>query len=344
MSSVVPQPGWVLFFSAALTLVGTYYYGMIALKRGIVAKITFRSLHDKLVPRGGGIVLAIIFSLVVALIGASGLIPVWMAWAFGVGGAAAALCGFLDDVHEWSPKAKLAAQLALSLWGFFCLYSPLFREVFARMSVIQVVPVVLLILFLPIWFINIYNFMDGIDGLALSTAVFVSGALALVLTLRGGDPRLIFLCELIVACGAGFLVFNLPPAKLFMGDAGSIFFGYTFIVLGIFTVVSGMLEVWTWMAILGYVLGDTTFTNGYRFLFVEKWYGGHRSHAYQNLARISGSHARVTYGILIYHLAWCLPCAVGTILLPNWSVVFGLAAFLPALAWTWKNGPRLSRE
>ena len=334
----------LLLLVLILSVLGTYFYERFAKQRGIIAKVNSRSLHTKMIPKGGGIVFALLFAATSLILGALGKIPGWIYLGLGLGGGVAALFGFMDDIYEVSPKKKLIAQFCLSAWSFVTLYRPIYAAFFQNMPTGMNLIIAALILLLPIWFINIYNFIDGIDGLAITAATFICIAALVILRLTGGDAIFIFIFSLLASGGLGFLFFNLPPAKVFMGDSGSIFFGYSIITLALATVIRKQISIWTWIAILGYVLGDTTVTNLFRLIYVKKWYGAHRSHAYQNLARIYGSHARVTYGIALYHLGWALPCALWSALKPNWAPVAALIAVGPPMVWTWHFGPRFSRE
>jgi Fuc2NAc and GlcNAc transferase len=201
------------------------------------------------------------------------------------------------------------------------------------------------LLFIPVWLINLYNFIDGIDGLAISGAVFICCAVASVLAVTRGDRWLVLVVVLLAAACIGFLFFNLPPASIFMGDAGSIFLGYCFSATLLVTVWSGQISAWTWLTILGYFIADTTTTSLARIVLVrKKWYGVHRSHAYQNLARIYKSHAKVTYGVVVYNVLWVFPLALLSALRPVWAPAAAGLALAPAVIWTLRFGPTLSSD
>ena len=327
-----------------LTVAGVAYYRNVAMSRGIIAKINFRTLHERTVPRGGGIVFAAVVSAAVIAAWLAGQLPGRLMLAFGIGGAAAGAIGFVDDIHEIRALPKLVAQLCLALWLFAILYRPLYAPFLqAGFGLASAMIVALLLLFISVWLINVYNFIDGIDGLAISGAVFICCAVMIVLAISRGDERLLFIAALLAASSIGFLFFNLPPASIFMGDAGSIFLGYCFGAMLLITVLSGQISAWTWLTILGYFVGDTTTTSLARVVLVGRnWYGVHRSHAYQNLARIYKSHARVTYGVVAYNVLWALPLAVWSVTMPQWAPVAAGLSLAPAVIWTLKFGPTLS--
>ena len=164
-----------------------------------------------------------------------------------------------------------------------------------------------------VWLLNLYNFMDGIDGIASVEAicVCVGGALLYVLL---GKPDLALLPLMLAAAVAGFLFWNFPPARIFMGDAGSGFLG---IVLGIMSIQAGWVDpalFWSWVILLGVFVVDATFTLVRRLLRGDKVYEAHRSHAYQYASRHYGRHLPVTLAVGVINLAWLLPIAllVGT--------------------------------
>ena len=95
---------------------------------------------------------------------------------------------------------------------------------------------------------------------------------------------------------------------------------------------------------LSYFLGDTLSTTLYRLLKVKVWYGSHRSHAYQNLARILNNHFKISIGIAIYHILWLLPLAIWTVLKPDFSIIAVVLAFLPSIIWSLKFGPIFSKD
>jgi Fuc2NAc and GlcNAc transferase len=327
------------------TVVGVAYYRNLAIRRGIIARINFRTLHEKIVPRGGGIVFATVFAAAIIASWLAGRLPGRLMLAFGLGGGVAGVIGFIDDIHEVRPLHKLTAQFCLALWFFALIYEPLYAPIVRGHLGVTKGIIVLLLLFISVWLINLYNFIDGIDGLAISGSVFICCAVMIVLAISGGDQRLLFVIALLAASSVGFLFFNLPPASIFMGDAGSIFLGYCFGATLLMTVFSRQISGWTWLTILGYFIADTTTTSLARIVLVKKnWYGVHRSHAYQNLARIYKSHAKVTYGVIIYNLLWVLPLAVWSVMMPEWAPAAAVLSLSPGVIWTLRFGPTLSSD
>jgi Fuc2NAc and GlcNAc transferase len=177
------------------------------------------------------------------------------------------------------------------------------------------------------WQLNLYNFMDGIDGIAALQCVLVAGGLALLSVQVGGPAAFSLVAVTIAGAYAGFLIFNWPPARLFMGDAGSLSAGLLLAWLGLWLWRDGVLPVSVWLLLMSPFLLDTAATLLARMRRRERLTEAHKSHLYQRLARHLGSHRRVDYGLLLLHLLWLLPLsfAIALELLPAWtSIALGL--------------------
>ena len=162
--------------------------------------------------------------------------------------------------------------------------------------------------------LNLYNFMDGIDGLASVEAICVCLSACLLYWL-GGFNNLIITPLLLAASVAGFLFWNFPPARIFMGDAGSGFLG---IILGLLSLQATWVSpklLWVWLILLGVFIVDATVTLLRRLLRGDKVYEAHRSHAYQFASRQYGRHLPVTLAVAAINLLWLLPVAACVVLL-----------------------------
>lgn len=222
------------------------------------------------------------------------------------GGLAVAVIGFLDDRYKVPAKVRFLVHLGAAVWAVYCLEAP--AEMRLGHQLIYLGPWgggVLAVLTIT-WAINLFNFMDGIDGIAASETAFMSLAGA-ALVLLGEGPTAVAI--VLGAASCGFLLWNWPPARIFMGDVGSGYLGYVVGVLIIAAMRDNANSLWSWL-ILGLVFFvDATVTLLRRLIRGDRVYQAHRSHAYQWLARRWGSHLKVTTAVLVVNLVWLLPAA-----------------------------------
>jgi Fuc2NAc and GlcNAc transferase len=328
----------VLAAACLTTVAVTRAYRAFAIRRGIVASLNFRSLHQRPVPRGGGIVFSTVCIAAVIGLSFTATVDPRLLRALVVGGVVAAGFGFVDDARHVAAPVKLFVQMALAGWVLVCFDGTPLVDVPLTPRWLDIG----LSWMGLVWVMNLYNFIDGIDGLAAMGAVSISAISILVLLLVGADRSVVLVLTAVALCSAGFLVFNWPPASIFMGDSGSLFLGFYFGTLIAATLVNGDLSLWSWLIVFGYFAGDTTTTTLVRMFVADKWYGEHRSHAYQNLARIWDSHLKVVRGVALYQLLWLLPLAIWSVLAPSAAPVAALLALAPVVVWTLRYGPLLS--
>lgn len=239
-----------------------------------------------------------------------------------------AVVGFMDDLKSLGIAQRVSVQVVCAVLALYFLdfvpplvfpWGALPDWLVAGMLVLGIV-----------WLINLYNFMDGIDGLAATEAIFFCLALAL-LTGKANMPMATILSLGLALAVAGFLYFNLPPARLFMGDLGSNYLGYLIAILGGLGIQAGSVNVWTLLALLSVFIVDATTTIVVRMRSGAVWYHAHRSHAYQQAARRYGSHGKVVLAIALINVFWSLPLAWLTTLFEPWGVLLVLIAWLPLL-------------
>lgn len=257
----------VFAFGLSLALIGAIRSG---LAHGLfLDQPNERSLHAAPVPRIGGL----------------GLMPGALLGVLAVGGAgwaaffalALMLLSLLDDWRSLSAAVRLPLHLAAAA-GFALLALP--SQGWAAVIVLAVAMG---------WMTNLYNFMDGSDGLAGGMALIGFGVYALAAALSGApDFALVNLC--VAAAAAGFLVFNFPPARVFMGDAGSIPLGFLAGALGLQGCSGGLWPLWFPLAVFGPFITDASVTLVRRALRRERVWQAHRSHYYQRIILLGWSH------------------------------------------------------
>ena len=332
---------WCPLIAFVLSFIGVYFLKKYAPRLKLMAIPNERSLHREVTPQGGGIIIAIIFLIINLIIYLTGQMKTAEFLALFGGGLVMAFTGFLDDMFEIKRSIRFFIQFLAVGWGLYWVggipHPPFFDSEFALYALANAGAVVALV-----WFINSFNFMDGIDGLATSGATFFSLSIGGYFLWQGIEPYGSLLV-ILAACSLSFLCFNWPPAKMFLGDAGSNFFGYLFGVMVLITVKNGNLSIWTWLIILAYLITDTTTTTFLRLCLVKGWYHTHRSHAYQNLARVLDNHKFVTCLITGINVFYLLPLAYLSIQYQQYAWLAFAASVIPILGFVLKYGPLYAR-
>jgi Fuc2NAc and GlcNAc transferase len=268
-----------------------------ALARSVVDVPNHRSSHSEPTPRGGGLAIAIATLAGGGALAALGVVPRALALAFIGGGALIAAIGWLDDHRPVRAGVRLVVHLVAAVWAVGWIGAP--RAIDLGVGSIPLGPFGALVGVLGIvWFTNLFNFMDGIDGLAGGEAVVVGLAAGALLLIRGATGPA-GLALLIAGASAGFLVWNWAPARIFMGDVGSGLLGYLFAVLAIASDGAGAVPLLVWVLLCGAFVFDATVTLARRALRGERLQDAHRSHAYQRVLAVGWGHARVSGSVLI---------------------------------------------
>jgi Fuc2NAc and GlcNAc transferase len=181
-----------------------------------------------------------------------------------------------------------------------------------------------------VWSLNLFNFMDGIDGIAASEGVFVALAGAVLSAAIGTSASVPAIALVLGFACAGFLVWNWPPARVFMGDVGSGYIGFAIAVLVLIAARDNPVAWFVWLTLGAVFFVDATVTLARRWFRRERVYEAHRSHAYQLLARRFG-HRPVTLGVLLVNVFWLLPCAWFAVAFPGRAVWITIGALAPVV-------------
>lgn len=176
-----------------------------------------------------------------------------------------------------------------------------------------------------VWLINLFNFMDGIDGIAAMETVFVAAGLLAVGGWQGSGN---WMTALLAASSAGFLVFNWPPAKIFMGDVGSGFLGFALGVVALHFANAESVGIWGFAILAGAFIVDATVTLIVRLLHRERVSQAHRNHVYQKLSRRWGSHLVATLAYLAVNVVVLLPAALAASAWPALSAAIAASIYI----------------
>jgi len=277
-------PAAVAVATGLLACLATRVLIPVLAHRGILDRPNERSSHRVPTPRGGGI--AVIGSVLLAwgVLAPAESVP---SSVFGIalGAVLLAAVSWLDDLRSLSPMVRLLAQAAAVALGIFVLPGPRYLFFFTAIGLVW------------IWWINLFNFMDGIDGLAGSEAAAIGAGLLLFASIgAGADPALRTLAAVVTGAAIGFLVWNWSPAWIFFGDVGSVPLGY---VLGFLLLDLAVRGFWKIALILPlYFLADATITLARRLLRGERVWEAHREHFYQQAVRRGLGHAAVVERVI----------------------------------------------
>jgi Fuc2NAc and GlcNAc transferase len=291
--------------SFLLTGVATWY----ARRRGVMDHPGERQSHTVVTPRGGGAGLVAAL-LIASLLFAADNTPDFWVQCIMPAVVVVAITGWWDDHASLSAGIRFFIQLTVSFYLIWCA---------ANAGWVQgVIPMILSGLFL-VWMTNLYNFMDGSNGMAGLQGVFAATVLAVLFHLSG-DDHFSLLSLLLAAVCAGFLPWNLGDAKVFMGDVGSLALGFLFAAFLLYGTGTGAFAIPVALMLMMLFLTDATLTLLFRVIRGERWYNAHRQHLYQRLIENGWTHSRVAMFYQLINLTLVLPGIV-------------IAIYFPALAW-----------
>lgn len=311
------------FLSFLLSGAATWY----ARRRGLLDHPGARHSHSEPTPRGGGagLVLAFLVSIVLLLaFSQRPLVSMQVLPTLLSGMLAMAITGWWDDHHDLSARFRFAVQLGVSIFLLWSLQKSGWVDGWFTFA--------LGVLFTA-WMINLFNFMDGSNGMAGFQGVFAFGVLAWLFT-RAGDPGAATMALLLLACCAGFLPWNLGKARVFLGDVGSLPLGFMIAALLLYGAGSGAFSLPVALMVMALFLADASLTLMVRVLKGERWYNAHRKHLYQRIIAVGWTHGRVLFLYQALNLALVLPGIVIGVNYPDlaWPLAVALGLAL-ALGW-----------
>lgn len=328
-----------------LTILLLYLYRgfTIKLNRFIAIPVT-RSSHSISTPTGAGFVVAITYIFVsLPLLNIFEFQPTEKITYLYLGLLFATFYGFYDDLKDRGTKPKLIVQIILAGGLIFTFYEYLNSAIPYESIIFKFISIFLLYFFL-VWLSNVINFMDGIDGMLGSGIILILLSSSILMTLIGTHSVNIFSLSILIPILLGFLYFNFSKSKLFLGDSGSLFLAYFLSFFVLETMSNQELSGWVWLILFSHFLTETTLTTILRIFLTKDWFKAHKSHAYQNLARVLDSHVKVTLSSIVFHILWLLPLAYLAVQKPNLGFELFVLSSFPVLIITFLYGPLYSKD
>jgi UDP-N-acetylmuramyl pentapeptide phosphotransferase/UDP-N-acetylglucosamine-1-phosphate transferase len=310
----------------------------LATHAGMIVQPGERQSHQVATPTGGG--LGLVFSLVLTTVGVELFSPLPEFWWLHVmpGVVLLALTGWFDDKRHVSSMVRLLIQLVVSLWllGFVCLQKS-----------VGSIAMCAGIMGAMIWLMNLYNFMDGSDGMAGFQGVF-AGLVMAVLFFIGDELPMAALSVAVAAACVGFLPVNFPKARIFMGDVASVPLGFIFASMAVYGLYSGVISLPVSVLIMSVFIIDASLTLIARVFAGERWYTAHNQHVYQRLISRGWSHSRVLKLYQFINVILVLPAIVLAAMYTQYAnLTAGLTLLLLGACWFAANrklGMRAARR
>ena len=326
---------WFLVFSsvaaAGVTWVATGLVLRLLRRRAILDVPNQRSSHSEPTPRGGGIAVVASIAAVAIVWAVVGVLPAtW--WPLLAALAGLVLISGADDIRSMPVWLRLTVHLACVVTGVSLLAE--YQLVFQGLLPLWLDRLLTILAWL--WFINLYNFMDGIDGITCGETIAICGGLFAVSFVATSDTPIPALALVVAAASAGFLPWNWSPARIFLGDVGSVGLGY---ICGWLLLVTAADGQWGVALILPlYYLADATLTLVRRAVRLEPLWRAHASHFYQRASQRIGSHTRVTLTIATANLLLIGAAIAGASTVSIWIELIFSAGVVAVLLWYLARG------
>lgn len=286
-------PFLLILFASSWALVGLFRW--YAIDKGMIDVPNARSSHIAPTPRGGGVVFSFGWFVLLGVLYYYGIVVEYYLWLFAPLLLVAVL-GFWDDHHDLSMTTRLLIQCIAALACLFIL-----EEGGYLIAPYLPLPLPLCFLalgFIIVWMINLFNFMDGADGIAATEALFIF-AVGGFLLFEVRAYELATLAWGLVALLGGFLIWNWPTARIFMGDCGSCFLGMLVSTYALYSYLKFQMPLMVWVLLTAVFWFDASITLLRRILAGDNWRKPHKLHAYQRLIQLGWSHQRVLIGLII---------------------------------------------
>ena len=328
-----------LFLSAIIiSLVVTIFLEKKFLRHSLfIDKPSNRSTHLNPTPTAGGLSMLITFTLYVIILHNILNINNTVLYFLFASLLPVVIVGLIDDYKEMNIYTRLIAQFfSASLIIYYFQISDDNNYLNQESFLIIIISIIL-----SMWLMNLYNFMDGIDGYAASECVFVSFSSALIIYLNNENSILYLYLLGFGFSSIGILIRNWYPAKIFMGDTGSVSIGLLFAFFIFYSASESMISIYTWLILLSIFISDSTYTLFVRIVTKKDITKPHLTHAFHLLATNRNSQIFVTKKMIFINILWVLPMAMLSNYFMVYNIVITFIVYLPMIIYLIRIGAGL---
>ena len=336
----------IIIYSSISFLISTILTHLVikvAIKKEIFAVPTKRSSHNTYIPNIGGVAIFISYLFMLLVLNFTISIDQSILLILCSAGSIVLLVGLYDDIRDIKVRYRILTHIVVSILAVFFLDKIILFDRYFLNSL----PSLLILFFsvlIIISFINIYNFMDGADGYMSIGAIIVSTTVGMFLY----NDSISILFFLLSASIMGFLLFNMPKAKVFMGDTGSTFIGFVLAVLMLYSITYSNISIWTWGILISPFFMDAFITILTKMLTGQKWFRPHRHYTFQKIIDFfikktndrTKAHRMLSICFILYNVIILLPMAYISVKYVQYNIYICILSIIPivVLALVFKTG------
>lgn len=304
-----------------------------------IDKPSSRGIHQNPIPTAGGISILITFTLYIIILHNIFNINNTVLYFLFASLLPLIIIGLIDDHKEVSIYIRLIAQFFSA--SLIIYYFQISNYNFGNYLNQEYFLIIIISIILSVWLMNLYNFMDGIDGYAVSECIFVSFSSALIIYLNNENSILyLYLIGFGLSC-VGMLTRNWYPAKIFMGDTGSVSVGFLFAFFIFYSASESVISIYTWLILLSIFIADSTYTLFVRIVTKKNITKPHLTHAFHLLATNRNSQVFVTKRTIFLNVFWVFPMAVLSNYYMTYNVMITFIVYLPMIVYLVRIGAGL---
>ena len=303
-----------------------------------------RSIHKNSTPTAGGLAILLSYFIFIYFLNIFFSIDNTMFFILSVSLFPIIIIGLLDDLREVNIVFRLFIQFfsaSFIIYHFQVSNDIFFTESYTRQSALLVTS---LSIILSMWLMNLYNFMDGIDGYACLECIFISVSASLLAFYNNPNNLMYAYLAGLGAANLGFLKRNWYPAKIFMGDTGSISLGCILAFYIFFSASESILSIYTWLILLSIFIADSSYTLLVRMVTKRNIMHAHLTHAFHLITIKKNSHLFTIRWMMIVNIIWIFPLALLSNTYMSYNIIITIVAYLPLLFYLIKIGAGLEQN